>query len=56
MSYAAVTAHNAPPLSQQPHPDLGLLNTTAANDETIPDIDKEKVVKVVISYNMFTDP
>src|SRR5258708_16853014 len=28
MSYAAVAAENAPPLSQQPHPDPALLNTT----------------------------
>jgi len=28
MSYASVTAHNAPPLDQQPHPDTALLNTT----------------------------
>jgi hypothetical protein len=48
MSYAAVIAHNAPPLSQQPHPDLGLLNTAATNDETIPDIDKAKVGVVFI--------
>jgi len=27
MSYAAVAAHNAPPSSQQPKPDAGLLNT-----------------------------
>lgn len=28
MSYAQVTAENREPLSQQPHPDLALLNTT----------------------------
>lgn len=26
-SYAQVTAHNAPPIEQQPHPDPALLNT-----------------------------
>jgi len=29
MSYASVTAHNAPPISKQPKPDPALLNTTA---------------------------
>jgi hypothetical protein len=33
---------------KQPHPDPGLLNTAAANDETVPDIDKAKVVTLTI--------
>lgn len=43
MSYAAVTAHNAPPLSQQAHPDLGLLNTKNPHDEVNPDVDTAHV-------------
>jgi hypothetical protein len=43
MSYAAVTAHNAPPLSAQPHPDLGLLHTEDDRDATIPDVSTAKV-------------
>jgi hypothetical protein len=43
MSYAAVTAHNAPPLPQQPHPDFGLLNTKNPHDEVTPDVDTAHV-------------
>ncbi|PVF96143.1 hypothetical protein CPB86DRAFT_787292 [Serendipita vermifera] len=42
MSYASVTAHNAPPLSQQPHPDLALLNTAPDHGEA-PDVNTGKV-------------
>ncbi|KAI0691777.1 hypothetical protein BC835DRAFT_1359898 [Cytidiella melzeri] len=37
MSYAAVAAHNAPPPSAQPHPDLGLLNTEPPSHDNIAD-------------------
>lgn len=37
MSYAAVTAHNAPPLGDQPHPDPALLNTTPPQHPPIAD-------------------
>lgn len=44
MSYADATAHGYnKPLEKQPHPDLGLLNTTPARDESVPDVDKAKV-------------
>lgn len=45
MSYAAVTAHNASPLSAQPHPDQGLLYTQADadRDHAIPDVSTAKV-------------
>ncbi|KAH8080292.1 hypothetical protein BXZ70DRAFT_1073796 [Cristinia sonorae] len=35
MSYASVAAHNAPPPSQQPHVDLGLLNTEPPSADNI---------------------
>ena len=37
MSYAAVAAENAPPLSQQPRPDPALLNTTPPTHSNIVD-------------------
>lgn len=37
MSYAAVAAHNAPPVSEQPQPDQGLLNTEAPSADPIVD-------------------
>lgn len=44
MSYAAVTKENREPLSEQPHPDTGLLNTEpAGTDVTLPDGDSTKV-------------
>ncbi|KAG8796843.1 hypothetical protein FRC16_009462 [Serendipita sp. 398] len=39
MSYAQVTAHNAPPPSQQPHADLRLLNTERGVEHAHPDVD-----------------
>jgi len=50
MSYANVTAHNAPPLSQQPHPDLGLLNTSNPSDESLPDVDTAHVTVVAHDF------
>lgn len=45
MSYAAVAAHNAPPLSQQPQPDQSLLNTDAPSaDPIVDDTSKVNVV------------
>jgi len=45
MSYAAVTKENREPLSQQPHPDTGLLNTEppAEGEVQLPDGDSTKV-------------
>ncbi|KAH9858872.1 hypothetical protein C2E23DRAFT_800451 [Lenzites betulinus] len=37
MSYASVAAHNAPPLSEQPHPDPGLLTTERPTADNIAD-------------------
>ena len=37
MSYASVTAHNAPPLEDQPHPDQALLNTIPPHHSGIAD-------------------
>lgn len=37
MSYAAVAAHNAPPPSAQPHPDLALLSTEPPSHDNIAD-------------------
>ncbi|KAF8161018.1 hypothetical protein B0H34DRAFT_788187, partial [Crassisporium funariophilum] len=37
MSYASVAAHNAPPLSEQPHPDTALLNTTPPTHSNVAD-------------------
>ncbi|CAG7855194.1 SubName: Full=Related to 40S ribosomal protein S18-Coprinopsis cinerea {ECO:0000313/EMBL:CCA74180.1} [Serendipita indica DSM 11827] len=54
MSYAAVAAHNAPPPSQQPHPDLGLLNTARPTDQVIPDVDTGKVN--VVSHDFKQHP
>ncbi|KAF7376047.1 Phospholipid-transporting ATPase [Mycena sanguinolenta] len=45
MSYAQVTAHNAAPLSQQPHPDPALLNTDPPTSS--PYIDPTKKINVV---------
>ncbi|KAK7057300.1 hypothetical protein R3P38DRAFT_1170121 [Favolaschia claudopus] len=45
MSYAEVTAHNAPPLSEQPRPDTGLLNT--APPTSSPNVDPTKKINIV---------
>ncbi|KAJ7262290.1 hypothetical protein B0H12DRAFT_1231321 [Mycena haematopus] len=45
MSYAQVTAHNAPPLSQQPHPDQALLNTSPPESDAY--IDPTKKINIV---------
>jgi len=37
MSYASVASHNAPPLSQQPHPDPALLTTQPPTADNIAD-------------------
>ncbi|KAK7692713.1 hypothetical protein QCA50_004346 [Cerrena zonata] len=37
MSYASVAAHNAPPRSEQPQPDFGLLNTEPPTADNIAD-------------------
>ncbi|KIM23475.1 hypothetical protein M408DRAFT_11503 [Serendipita vermifera MAFF 305830] len=50
MSYANVVAHNAPPLSQQPHPDLNLLNTSNPHDEVAPDVDTAHVTVVAHDF------
>ncbi|KIJ61358.1 hypothetical protein HYDPIDRAFT_31442 [Hydnomerulius pinastri MD-312] len=45
MSYAKVAAHNAPPSSQQPHPDPALLNTEHGSvDSVADDIAKVNIV------------
>lgn len=46
MSYANVAAHNAPPVSEQPQPDQGLLTTPAdiAHDDVADDAGKVNVV------------
>lgn len=45
MSYAAVAAHNAPPLDQQPQPDQGLLNTDPPSaDPVVDDTAKVNIV------------
>ncbi|KAF8210109.1 hypothetical protein K438DRAFT_1809022 [Mycena galopus ATCC 62051] len=44
-SYAEVTAHNAPPISQQPHPDPALLNTVPPTSSSY--IDPTKKINVV---------
>ncbi|KAJ6499414.1 hypothetical protein C8R45DRAFT_982310 [Mycena sanguinolenta] len=49
MSYAQVTAHNAAPLSQQPHPDPALLNTEPPSSS--PYIDPTKKINVVPMNN-----
>lgn len=43
MSYAAVTKEHREPLSQQPHPDTGLLNTEPSDDVVTPNLDSSKV-------------
>lgn len=43
MSYASVAAHNAPPPSEQPHPDPALLTTAADVESTTPADDGAKV-------------
>ncbi|KAF9458433.1 hypothetical protein BDZ94DRAFT_1201089 [Collybia nuda] len=40
MSYASVAANNAPPLSQQPHPDQALLNTRPLTKDFLDDKSK----------------
>ncbi|KZS98306.1 hypothetical protein SISNIDRAFT_448509 [Sistotremastrum niveocremeum HHB9708] len=40
MSYASVASHNAPPPSQQPHPDHGLLNTQRETPGLVDDTTK----------------
>jgi len=50
MSYANVTAHNAPPLSRQPHPDPALLNTKRGPVDNAPDVDGPKVVVVPSNF------
>ncbi|KDQ21291.1 hypothetical protein BOTBODRAFT_25715 [Botryobasidium botryosum FD-172 SS1] len=46
MSYASVAAENAPPPSQQPHPDPALF-TTRPSDASLPDVDSGSKVTVV---------
>lgn len=51
MSYAAVTKEHREPLSEQPHPDTGLLNTEpAGTDVVIPDGDSTKVTIAPADY------
>ena len=50
MSYAKVTAHNAPPISRQPHPDPALLNTRRGTVDENPDVDDPKVIVVPSNF------
>ncbi|KAG8814508.1 hypothetical protein FRC17_001100 [Serendipita sp. 399] len=54
MSYAQVASHNAPPPSQQPHADLGLLNTDRGVEHPPPDVDMAKVT--VVSHDFKEHP
>ncbi|CAL1706984.1 unnamed protein product [Somion occarium] len=55
MSYASVTAHNAEPSSQQPHPDPALLNTEPPSaDNIVDDATKVNIVSPDFKSNPAT--
>lgn len=53
MSYADVTARNSAPLSEQPHPDPALLNTTQPSPSSV--VDETKKINI-LSPNLKTYP
>ena len=55
MSYASTAAHNAPPPSQQPHPDPALLNTTPpTHDNVVHDSTKVNIVAPDFKQNLYS--